>query len=134
MKKFLFSVKPFALDFGLFILRAGFGIAMFLIHGLPKLMHFSQKASTFPDVLRIGSKYSLIADIFAEVFCSLLLVIGLASRLALFCLIVVMSVAFFMIHKNDPLAGKELDLLYLTAFFTLFLTGPGKYSLDANLK
>ncbi|UKJ05840.1 DoxX family protein [Solitalea lacus] len=134
MKKFLFSVKPIALDLGLLLFRAGFGICMFLLHGLPKLMNFSKYASKFPDILKIGSKYSLLAAIFAEVFCSILLVMGLASRLAVIFLIITMGVAFFIVQKADSLATKEMSLLYLVAFGTLFFTGPGKYSIDANLK
>ena len=134
MKKLLFSAKPIALDLGLLILRVGFGLSLLLGHGLSKIMNFAKAAHSFPDVLGIGSKYSLLLVVFAEVFCSMLLVLGLASRFALIPLIISMSVAVFLIHKNDPFATKELAVLYLVVFSSLFFTGPGKFSVDENMK
>src|SRR2546428_3405294 len=134
MKKLLFSSKPIALDLGLLILRVGFALSLLLTHGLPKLMHFAEKAQSFPDPLGIGSKFSLLLVIFAEVFCSMLLTLGLGSRFALIPLIISFSVAVFMFYKNDPFATKELAVLYLIAFTALFFTGPGKFSVDENMK
>jgi putative oxidoreductase len=44
-----------------------------------------------------------------------------------------MSVAAFVAHAADPLQVKELSLLYLAVFASIFVTGAGKYSLDALL-
>lgn len=44
-----------------------------------------------------------------------------------------MAVAAFIIHGADPLAKKELALLYLAAFAAIGLTGPGRFALDAWL-
>ena len=44
---------------------------------------------------------------------------------------VTMLVAALIIHGDDPWAKKELALLYFFPFAALFLTGAGRYSLDA---
>ncbi|SMO46281.1 DoxX family protein [Solitalea koreensis] len=134
MKKLLFSSKHIALDFGLLLLRVGFGLSLLLLHGLPKIMQFAEKANSFPDPLGIGSKFSLLLVIFAEVFCAMLLTLGLANRFALLPLVINFAVIVFMINKNGAWATKELAVLYLIAFTTLFFTGPGKFSVDANMR
>lgn len=59
---------------------------------------------------------------------------GLFTRFALIPLIITMVVAGFVIHANDPLfdrgPSKELALMYLFPYIILFLTGPGRFSLD----
>ena len=42
-----------------------------------------------------------------------------------------MAVAAFMVHANDPLAKKELALLYLLIYVTLLVAGAGKYAVDS---
>ena len=84
----------------------------------------------FADPVGLGSGTSLYLVTFAEVICSCLLIVGLFCRLALIPLIIDMAIAFFIVHKGDALAMKEPALLYLGMFFTLFLIGPGKFSLD----
>jgi putative oxidoreductase len=61
------------------------------------------------------------------------LIVGLLTPLALLGLISTMAVAvFFHLSKGDGfVGGYELGLVYLVAFVGLFLTGPGRFSLDA---
>jgi hypothetical protein len=68
------SLPPSLTSVGLLILRVAFG-SMMLVHGIPKLMGFSEMAGQFPDPLGMGSQLSLISAIGAEVGCSLLLLI-----------------------------------------------------------
>lgn len=120
---------------GLLVLRVCLGLSMLLLHGWGKLAGYAEKAAAFPDPLGIGSALSLNLAIFAEVFCSILLVAGLAARFALVPLIVTMAVAFFVVH-GGVLVGEgngELAFLYLAGFVALIVAGPGKYSLDHYL-
>ncbi|WP_455620651.1 DoxX family protein, partial [Parabacteroides sp.] len=41
-----------------------------------------------------------------------------------------MGMAFFVIHGNDPFAVKELAFIYLVVFVLMYITGPGKFSID----
>ncbi len=119
-----------ALSTGLLVLRVGVGLMM-LVHGWQKLTGFSEMADSFPDPIGMGSKLSLIAAIGAEVGCSLLLILGLGTRLAVIPLAFTMLVALFVVHADDPWQKKELAALYLLIYATLLLTGPGKFSIDS---
>lgn len=90
-------------------------------------------ASQFGDPLGLGSELSLALTVFAEFVCAILLILGLATRLATIPLIITMVVAGFIVHGNDPFGKKEMALLYLAVYFVLLITGPGKYSLDNSL-
>ena len=117
-------------DLGLLILRIGTAGLLFLGHGWPKITHFNEKAGQFADPLRIGTMPSLMLVVFAEVFCSSLVAIGLLTRWTVFPIIFFMLVAGFIQHAHDPWSKKELAFLYLLPFVTLLLTGPGRFSID----
>ncbi len=129
----IWSVKPFSIDIGLFVLRLTLATLM-IPHGYAKFIGFAEKADSFPDPLGVGSPVSLGMVVFAEFFCSILLFLGLFTRFALVPLIVAMSIAAFIIHAGDPLDDKEHALLFLVPYVGLFLTGPGALSLDRFLK
>lgn len=116
---------------GLLILRLGVGGMMLFGHGWDKLAHFSEKTAMFPDPIGLGSATSLTLVTFAEFFCALAIIFGLATRFAAIPLVVNMLVAALIFHAGDPWPKKELTLLYATPFVTLLLAGGGKYSLDA---
>ena len=121
-----------AVSFSMLVLRVVSGGLVFL-HGLPKLINFAAKMKTFPDPLGVWHKISLGMVVFAEVFCSVLLILGLLSRLASIPLIICMSGVVFVIQAQRPIDDKELPIMFLAAFVTLLFTGPGKFSLDAAL-
>lgn len=133
IKKFF---KPIVLtnqvSLAIFILRLGFALLL-IPHGYNKLQSFLAGDHDFPDPLHISPAGSQALTIFAEFFCALFLILGLFTRLSALILIVCMLVIAFVIHGQDPLGDKEQSLLYLIGFIAIFLTGPGKYSLDARL-
>ena len=115
-------------SFILLAVRVFFGV-LFFMHGLDKMMNFSALSETFPDVLGFGCYMSLMVAVFCEFCCSLFLIAGLLQRLTLIPMIVSMGVAFFDIHDAMMPEG-ELALIYFIIFIILFVTGPGRYSLD----
>lgn len=130
MKKLLFATKNTKTnDLALLILRVGFGILM-IPHGWAKLMKFETLQHEFMDFMGLGSIISLGLVLFSELLCSLLLTIGLFTRLSCIPLIIT---AIVILSKHDwAIFGKaELGTAYLIAYVVLLLTGPGKYSLDA---
>ena len=127
---FVTNYNAASLDFILLFLRI-FISAMMLTHGLPKLMKLvSEQPVQFADPLGVGMEISLFLAVFAEFFCSLLLMVGLASRLACIPLIITMLVAVFNIHLNDPFYKQEMGFHYLLVYFVILLAGAGKYSID----
>ena len=105
MKKVISSIiapNQKFLSLGLLILRVLVGITM-LTHGLAKLTSFSELSATFPDPIGLGSTLSLILIIGAEVGCSLFVIVGAFTRLA---------------------------VIPLVFYILLFFTGAGRISLD----
>ena len=117
----------------LLILRVGIALLM-LGHGIPKLQMLITGDVQFPGVMGLSPTLSLALAVFAEVICSILLLLGLLTRYAAIPLIVTMFTAVFVIHGNDPFAKQELGILYLLVYLTLFILGSGKFSFDAILK
>lgn len=109
--------------------------AFMLTHGLPKFYRFFGDDSVrFADPLGIGQLPSLVLAVLAELVCSILIIIGLGTRLATIPLIITMIVAVFIVHANDPFTRMELGLMYLFAYLMILVTGPGKYSIDGMKK
>lgn len=117
-------------NIALLLLRLTAGILM-LTHGMGKLnLLLGSEPIAFPDPLGVGATASLALTVFAEVFCSVLLILGLATRLSVIPLIITMLVAFFIIHSADPLSAKELPLFYLVIYVALGIAGAGQFSID----
>tara|TARA_B100001741_G_C16406617_1_gene529559 strand:- start:329 stop:682 length:354 start_codon:yes stop_codon:yes gene_type:complete len=110
------------INIGLFILRVGFSFG-FMAHGFGKFDKVLRGNFEFSDPLGIGSTYSLILTAFAEFIAPILIIIGWKTRF--FCIfpIITMIVAFYW-------RQKELALLYLLVFISIYFMGPGKYSID----
>ncbi len=104
--------------------------AFILVHGITKCIHFSAMAEHFPSPIGIGSKASLILVIFAEVVCALGFLTGFLYRLSLIAMIFSFSVIVFVVSAHANFQQKELPLVYLLSLVLLFLSGPGKYSID----
>ncbi len=108
--------------------------ALMLTHGLPKMETLlSNEPIQFASVFGSSPALSLGLTVFAEVFCSILIMVGFGTRLAAIPLIITMAVAAFMIHGADPFGKKEMAILYLLVYVVLFIAGSGRYSLDSIL-
>jgi putative oxidoreductase len=123
---------PISIDFAVALLRI-FPSLFMLSHGYEKLLKVLSGNWAFADPLGLGEGLSLLVTVFAEFFCSLLLIIGFLTRPALVLLMVVMTVAAFIVHGQDPFGVKEHALLYLVIYASIFITGPGRISLDSRL-
>jgi putative oxidoreductase len=133
MKNFLFSVKSFSLDFGLLVMRVSLGLVLLLNHGLPKFINYGTMSQRFFDPIGFGPATALALSTFAELFCAGLVILGFFTRLSTFVILINFSVAFFGFHYFDPFAKKELAFLFLMMFFTLFILGPGRISIDSAI-
>ncbi len=123
------SPKTFGYNGIVLFLRVFIGVLM-MTHGLAKLNNFGQMANSFLDPIGWGSKMSLIMIIFAELGCSILLILGLFTRLATIPLLFSMSIAILVAHGADPFSAKEMAVLYAGVYFVLFFTGGGTLSMD----
>jgi len=115
-------------------------------HGWGKLQMLLE-GGQFPDPIGIGGGISLVLVVLAEFVCAILVILGLATRLAAVPTVIAMAVAAFVVHGNDPWsmekaakaffageskswASKEPALLFLFPFLALVLTGAGRFSID----
>ncbi|WMX14179.1 MULTISPECIES: DoxX family protein [unclassified Aureispira] len=131
----LIDLPPRSKDAGLLFLRLIIGGGMLFGHGIGKMkMLFGGGAISFPDPLGMGVEISLFLAVFAEVLCSILIMLGLFTRAALVPLIFTMFVALFLVHLSDPFPKQEKAILYGATYIALFLLGPGRYALDEQLK
>jgi len=126
----LVNSEPISEDFGYLVLRVGAGGSILWQHGWPKIMHFSERMDDFADPLGIGSAFSLILILLAEVLCAALIVLGLWTRIACVPLIIGMAVIAFMVKGDADLGEKELAVVYLVAFIALLFTGSGRFAID----
>jgi putative oxidoreductase len=105
--------------------------AFMLFHGLPKLSSFLAGGDIkFSDPIGIGETPSLILTVFSEVVCSICVLFGFATRLAVIPLIFTMVVASLIVHSGDGFGKKEMALHYLLIYVVLFICGSGRYSVD----
>ena len=121
-------------NIGLLFFRVAVSVMM-LAHGWPKLMSFSSKAASFPGFLGLNSSISLGLAVFAEVFCSLFLILGLFTRWASIPLMITMLVAWYFhgVAWADPWMKQEKAVLYLVCYISIFLLGGGSWSLDKKI-
>lgn len=122
-----------SVNIALLILRVGVAVMM-LVHGIPKLQMLFSGDIQFPGVMGMSPTISLAMAVFAEVVCSVLLLIGLFTRVTVIPLIITMLTAVFLIHGGDPFAKQELGIHYLIVYIALFMLGGGRYSFDAIMQ
>ncbi len=123
---------PQNINVSLLLLRVAVGILM-LTHGIGK---FEQLAGDgpieFADPIGIGEVPSLILTVFAEVFCSIFLILGLATRLAAIPLLITMLVAAFVVHIDHGFVKQELALFYAVVYLVIAISGAGSFSFDRS--
>ena len=138
-------------DAGLLIFRILVSASLFTQHGWEKLTHFNHMAQHFPDPLHIGMKASLLYATFADGICSILVALGLATRIASFFALVNLAVVYFVVENAlgiggsaprrpapgmpgpPPGAHSELVFVYMAAYLMLTIVGAGRFSLDRRL-
>ncbi len=135
MKFLHLNFLPRSVDFALLALRLWFGLSMLFLHGWGKLAGFADLAPKFANPFGLGSTFSLVLTIFAEVVCAAMIAVGAFTRFAALVLGANMFVAFWMVHGHrlTGTGNGELAFLFFGAFVTLFCTGAGKFSVDAQI-
>ena len=131
--KRLFQVGTKEAHLDILVLLLRISIAAFMItHGWPKFLKLLEGGEIqFGNPIGLGPALSFILVVFAEFFCSVLIGIGLGTRLATIPLMFTMFVAAFISHGDDPFRRKETVLLYILLYITLLVTGSRKYSIDS---
>ncbi len=104
---------------------------MLTTHAYPKVLNlFGDEPVRFISLFGMSAAFTISLALFAEFICSILVLIGMFTRLAVIPLMTTMFVAVFHFHADDPFAVKEKAILYLLIYTVLLFTGAGKYSVD----
>ena len=119
---------------GMLILRLGVAYTMIMGHGWMKISNYGMLSEKFGDPIGIGVTPSLVLVIFAEFFCSILIALGLFTRLAAIPLIVTMAVAYFIANADKAFAIRELALVYMIIYTAILFIGAGRFSADALVR
>jgi putative oxidoreductase len=128
--KRLLTPAPLSSDLGLLVLRVVAGASL-MSHGWAKVKDID------PFVKGLEQMQFPVPSVMAwlaagsEFFGGILVAAGLLTRPAAIFAAATMGVAAFHVHAADPFEKKELAVLYLGAFVTVILTGPGRIALDA---
>lgn len=126
------KISPKLLSIGLLLLRVSLGGLMIANHGWVKIINYETLKTQFFNFLGLGSEISLILAIVAEILCSILLIFGLYTRIALIPLLVTMLVAVG-VHGWQIFGEAELSFIYFIGFVFLLIVGPGDKSIDARM-
>jgi len=134
MKLLQLRFLPTSADLALLVLRVWFAVPLATLHGWSKLANFAERSGRFADPFGIGPMASLSLVVFAEVFCSILLVLGLCTRFAAVTCAIAMGTAFYHAHgaRFTGQGNGELAFMFLGAFVTILIAGGGRFSVDAQ--
>ncbi|KAB0511198.1 MULTISPECIES: DoxX family protein [Pseudomonas] len=113
-------------DLGLLFLRISGALFLLWVHGLPKLLNYSEQLQLIEDPFHLGANITLLLAIFAEVLCPLLIIAGVLVRLACLPILAVLLIALLVVHPEWTLFEGQFGWLLLIIFTTLLISGPGR--------
>jgi putative oxidoreductase len=125
--------QALAHDLGLLFLRLSGSLFLLKVHGLPKLLDYSNQLLSIEDPFHLGTSLTLILAIFAEVVCPLFIAVGLLARLSCLPILFLLGVALWVVHPEWSLEQGQFGWLLLIVFTTLLIAGPGRFALNARL-
>ena len=115
-------------DLGLLYLRLAGCILLLCVHGLPKLLHFSEQLKQIEDPFGMGAIPTLSCAVFAEVVCPIAMILGWFTRLAALPVIFLLLVAMLVVHADWSFAQGQFGWLLIIVFGTIALAGPGRFT------
>src|SRR5580698_11547014 len=111
------------ISIGLLVLRAA-ALSLFLKHGLEKLTGYSRMVQHFPDPIHVGAHAGLAFALLSDGICSVLVLIGFATRPAAAVILINLLVAFSFVHHAAYFSNPHVEhvVLLLLIFATLLFT------------
>ncbi|WP_342706108.1 DoxX family protein [Burkholderia arboris] len=122
-----------ATDLGLLFLRVTASVLLIVVHGLPKVVHYTAEAAVIEDPFHLGRTLSILFAIFAEVVCPVFMIVGVWSRLAALPVMIITVVALAFVHPDWSLRDGQFAWMLLILFGTIAIAGAGRYTLPGLL-
>ncbi|AZF42280.1 DoxX family protein [Pseudomonas sp. R1-43-08] len=120
-------------DVGLLFLRVSGALFLLWVHGLPKLLNYSDQLKLIEDPFHLGAPITLLLAIFAEVLCPLLIIAGVWTRLACLPILAVLVIALLVVHPEWTLFEGQFGWLLMIIFSSILIAGPGSLRLGQRL-
>lgn len=135
MNKFTkLASNPLNSDLAWLLLRIWLGLSLFVKHGIEKIAMFSTMQTHFPDPIHIGKTPGLVFALLADSICSILVMLGLFTRITSGIIVLNLLVVFIFLHKfSFAQEHAQLVYVYLGGYLAIFISGGGKYSLSKKL-
>ena len=118
---------------GLLFLRVSGALFLLWVHGLPKLLNYSEQLALIEDPFHLGPHVTLLLAIFAEVLCPLLIITGVLVRLACLPILAVLLIAMLVVHPQWSVLEGQFGWLLLIIFTSVLIAGPGRLVLSRRL-
>jgi putative oxidoreductase len=117
----------------LLIFRILLSIELFRVHGLKKFRLENGQKEHVPNPLHLPEQLNGLVATFSDTVVPVLVILGVATRLAVLPTIGVTAIGYFVVHRNDPVEIRDVPFMYTLCFLFLLAVGPGTYSLDTYL-
>jgi putative oxidoreductase len=115
---------------GLLFLRVSGALFLLWVHGLPKLLNYSEQLKLIEDPFHLGAQVTLLLAVFAEVLCPLLILAGVLVRLACLPILAVLLIAMLVVHPEWTVFEGQFGWLLLIIFTSILIAGPGRFALS----
>ena len=133
---FLYSVGHTYSNLSRLFLRLFTGI-MFLQLCIRQMLNFDAIVPTFDGILGLSPEASMTLLVSIELLCAVCIMLGLLTRLAVICPLLLMLVAENFIMSSQEAVSAQLfnfqpgyPVMFIGIFVYMLLAGPGKISLD----
>lgn len=110
--------------------RVLLAVELFRVHGMKKFRGNGGQAEVVPNPLGLPQALNNLVATFSDTVVPVLVILGIATRLAILPTIGVTAIGYFVVHRNDSVEVRDVPYIYTLCFLLLLLTGPGSISAD----
>tara|TARA_R110002050_G_scaffold67407_2_gene145886 strand:+ start:18037 stop:18471 length:435 start_codon:yes stop_codon:yes gene_type:complete len=115
----------------LLLFRILVSLELIIVHGFKKIGIGVGVAEIVPNPLGLPENVNEFIAVIANIGFPVFIILGFLTRLATLPVLAVTLTGYFVLHIHDSLLIKDVPFMYSLVFLFLFITGPGKHSMDA---
>ncbi|OQP42976.1 DoxX family protein [Niastella yeongjuensis] len=112
------------------VFRILFAIELFRVHGLKKFRLENGQREHVPNPLHLPEKLNGLVAGLSDTVVPFLIILGVATRLAVIPTIGVTSIGYFIVHRKDNLEVRDVPYIYTICLLLLLFLGAGRFSID----